>query len=43
MFDRIFRDWIAKFHYSIADYGYYIDFDKVYKNVESIKNRIKYS
>lgn len=37
MSDRIFRDWIAKFHYSIADYGYYIDFDKVYKNVESIK------
>ncbi|MCR5217564.1 type II restriction endonuclease [Treponema sp.] len=34
---RNFKTWIAKFKCSIADYGYYIDFNKVYKNVDSIK------
>ena len=35
--DRNFNDWITGFRNSIADYGYYTDFNKVYRNVESIK------
>ena len=34
---RNFNDWITGFRNSIADYGYYTDFNKVYRNVESIK------
>lgn len=34
---RKFADWLSKFHGSIANYGYYIDFDKVYRNVNDIK------
>ncbi len=34
---RDFNSWIAGFRDSIADYGYYIDFDKVHKNVDNIK------
>lgn len=34
---RNFADWLSKFRSSIANYGYYIDFDKVYRNVNSIK------
>ncbi len=34
---RNFNEWIATFRDSIADYKYYIDFDKVYRNVDSIK------
>lgn len=34
---RNFTEWISKFKDSIATYSYYIDFDKVHKNVESIK------
>lgn len=37
MSKRNFKEWLSKFHYSIADYNYYIDFKKVYKNVDSIK------
>lgn len=37
MAKRDFNTWLSKFHYSIADYGYYIDFDKVFKNVDYIK------
>ncbi|MFA6938089.1 MAG: type II restriction endonuclease [Treponema sp.] len=37
MSKRNFKEWLSKFHYSIADYDYYIDFKKVYKNVDSIK------
>jgi len=37
MAKRNFHEWLSKFHYSIADYSYYIDFNKVYKNVDSIK------
>ena len=29
--------WLSNFSYSIADFCYYIDFNKVYKNVDSIK------
>lgn len=34
---RDFSTWLSGFRDSIADYGYYIDFEKVYKNVEGIK------
>lgn len=34
---RDFNQWISKFRPSIADYKYYIDFEKVYDNTESIK------
>jgi len=34
---RNFNDWLSKFKESVADYKYYVDFDKVYKEVEKIK------
>ena len=34
---RDFNSWLSKFRSSIANYGYYIDFDKVYRNVNDIK------
>ena len=34
---RNFNDWLSKFKASISDYGYYIDFNKVYRNVDAIK------
>lgn len=34
---RDFSKWLAGFRDSIADYGYYIDFGKVHRNVDSIK------
>ena len=34
---RIFNDWLSTFRDSIATYSYYIDFEKVYGNVENIK------
>lgn len=34
---RDFNDWLSSFRNSIADYKYYIDFEKVHKNVENIK------
>lgn len=37
MSKRDFHTWLSSFRYSIADFSYYIDFNKVYNNVESIK------
>ena len=34
---RDFNKWISGFRDSIADYGYYIDFEKVYRNVDNVK------
>lgn len=34
---RNFNAWLASFRDSIADYGYYIDFGKVHRNVDGIK------
>ena len=34
---RNFNTWLASFRASIANYGYYIDFDKVHRNVDNIK------
>ena len=35
--ERDFTSWLSGFRDSIADYGYYIDFEKVYRNVDGIK------
>lgn len=35
--ERTFNEWLSGFRDSIADYGYYIDFEKVHRNVDSIK------
>lgn len=34
---RDFNVWLSDFRDSIADYGYYIDFEKVHRNVNGIK------
>lgn len=34
---RDFDEWLGKFRASISSYEYYVDFEKVYKNVEAIK------
>ncbi len=35
--ERDFNEWLNGFRASIANYKYYVDFDKVYANVEDIK------
>ena len=35
--NRDFNSWLSSFRDSIADYGYYIDFEKVHRNVAAIK------
>mgnify|MGYP004570773195 FL=1 len=35
--NRNFNDWISKFKTSISDYTYYVDFEKIYKNVDKVK------
>ena len=37
MAKRDFHNWLSNFQSSIADFSYYIDFNKVYNNVESTK------
>jgi type II restriction enzyme len=37
MKNRNFDGWLAKFRFSISGYDYYIDFNKVVKNVEKLK------
>ena len=32
-----FNDWLSKFKTSISNYSYYIDFEKIYKNVDKVK------
>ena len=34
---RDFNAWLSEFRDSIADYRYYVDFEKVYKNIDNIK------
>jgi len=34
---RDFNEWLGQFRNSIADYKYYVDFDKVYNNIDKIK------
>lgn len=37
MLNRDFNAWLSSFHGSIADYVYYVNFEKVYRNVNKIK------
>lgn len=37
MASRDFNTWLSGFRDSIADYGYYVDFEKVNRNVDAIK------
>ena len=37
MANRDFNAWLSGFRDSIADYGYYVDFEKVNRNVDAIK------
>jgi DpnII restriction endonuclease. len=37
MTNRNFDVWLSKFRPSISGYHYYIDFDKVVRNVDEIK------
>lgn len=37
MMNRNFNDWISNFKTSISDYTYYVDFEKIYKNVDKVK------
>jgi type II restriction enzyme len=34
---RDFADWLSCFRDSISDYGYYVDFEKVHRNIEEVK------
>lgn len=34
---RNFNEWLSKFKTSISDYNYYVDFEKIYKNVDKTK------
>ncbi len=35
--NRNFNEWLSKFKASISDYTYYVDFKKIYKNVDKVK------
>lgn len=37
MMKRDFNEWLNKFKASISDYTYYVDFEKIYKNVDKVK------
>lgn len=34
---RDFNEWLGKFKQSISDYTYYVNFDKIYSNVDKVK------
>lgn len=34
MTKRNFEKWLSEFRDSIADYGYYADFGKIYRNID---------
>lgn len=34
---RNFKEWLNQFKVSISDFGYYVDFEKVYGNIDKIK------
>ena len=35
--NRDFNEWFSHFKSSISNYAYYVDFDKIYKNVDKVK------
>ena len=39
---RNFTEWLAGFRSAIAGYKYYTDFDKIYRNVDKIKDASLY-
>ncbi len=34
---RDFKEWLSQFRSSIANYGYYVDFNKIYNNIDKVK------
>src|SRR5699024_190812 len=34
---RNLNEWLSKFKTSISDYTYYVDFEKIYKNIDKVK------
>jgi len=40
MLNRNFNEWLSKFKTSISDYTYYVDFEKIYKNVDKVKEEL---
>lgn len=37
MKNRNFDTWLSKFRANISTYNYYVDFEKVHRNVDEIK------
>ena len=37
---RNFNEWLSKFKTSISEYTYYVDFEKIYKNVDKVKIKL---
>ena len=37
MTKRNFNEWLSKFKTSISNYNYYVDFEKIYQNVDKVK------
>lgn len=42
MSNRNFNSWLSGFRNSIADYNYYIDFEKVHRNVNGIRMELEW-
>ena len=40
---RNFREWLSGFRDSISNYGYYVDFEKVHRNIEDIKVELQFN
>ena len=38
--NRNFNEWLSKFKTSISDYSYYVDFEKIYRNVDKVKVKL---
>ena len=34
--NRDFKKWLSKFKTCISDYSYYIDFEKVHRNIDKV-------
>lgn len=35
--NRDFNEWLSNFKTSISDYSYYVDFEKIYRNIDKVK------
>jgi type II restriction enzyme len=38
--NRDFSEWLSNFKSSISNYTYYVDFNKIYKNVDKVKVKL---